>query len=61
MKEEPKKEFKLISFLDAKSLARLNEIAKKGGIKYIKKHIKKSVGEKINYDKLMRQGSRDRI
>ena len=61
MQREPKKEFKLISFLDEKSLARLNEIAKKGGIKYIKRHAKKPVGEKINYDKLMRQGSRDRI
>ena len=61
MQKEPKKEFKFISFLDEKSLAKLNEIAKKGGIKYIKKHIKKPVGEKINYDKLMRQGSKDRI
>jgi len=61
MQREPKKEFKLISFLDEKSLARLNEIAKRDGIKYIRKHTRKPIGEKINYDKLMRQGSRDRI
>jgi len=61
MKEEPKKEFRFISFLDEKSLAKLNETAKKGGIKYIRRRIRKPIGEKINYDKLMRQGSRDRI
>lgn len=53
MKREPKKEFKLISFLNEESLARLNEIAKRGGIKYTKKKNRKPVGEKINYKKLM--------
>jgi len=61
MTRELKKEFKLISFLDKKSLTTLNEIAKRGGIKYTKKHSKKPIGEKINYKKLMEQGSRDRI
>lgn len=51
--KEPKKEFKFISFLNEKSLANLNEIAKQGGIKYSKKHIKKPIEEKINYKKLM--------
>ncbi len=54
-------EYKLISFIDEKSLTVLNEVARKGGIKYVKKRIKKPVEEKIDYDKLMRQGSRDRI
>lgn len=54
-------EYKLASFLNEKSLKVLNEIARKGGVKYVKKRIKKPVGEKINYDKLMRQGSRSRI
>ena len=61
MIRELKKEFKLISFLDEKSLARLNEIAKRDGIKYTKKHIRKPIGEKINYKKLMEQGSKNRI
>ena len=54
-------EYKLASFLNEKSLTVLNEVARKGGIKYVKKRIKKPVEEKIDYDKLMRQGSRDRI
>jgi len=53
MEREPKKEFKLISFLDEESLANLNILVKKLGIKYIKKHIRKPVEEKINYKKLM--------
>ena len=61
MEKELKKEFKLISFLDEKSLTNLNKIAKQSGIKYSKKHTKKPIGEKINYKKLMEQGSRDRI
>jgi len=59
MKEENK--YKFISFLDKKSLERFNEIAKKFGIKYSTIRKRKPVEEKIDYDKLMRQGSRDRI
>jgi len=53
MKRELKKEFKLVSFLDEESLANLNILVKQLGIKYIKKHIRKPVEEKINYKKLM--------
>jgi len=53
MKKEPKKEFKLVSFLNGESLANLNAIAKRLGYRYIKKHIRKPVEEKINYKKLM--------
>ena len=55
MQRELKKEFKFISFLDEKSLAKINEIAKKGGIKYIRKRIRKPVEEKIDYKKLMEE------
>lgn len=61
MTRELKTEFKLISFLDEESLARLNEIAKRGGIKYVKKYTKKETKEHIDYKKLMEQGSRSRI
>jgi len=53
MKRKPKKEFKLISFLDGESLANLNTIVKHLGIKYTKKNIRKPVEEKIDYKKLM--------
>jgi len=56
-----KKEFKFISFLDKKSLERFNEIARKFGVKYIATKKRKPIEEKIDYDKLMRQGSRNRI
>jgi len=61
MTRELKTEYKFASFLKEQSLSILNEIAKRDGIKYTKKHIRKPIEEKINYDKLMRQGSRDRI
>ncbi len=54
-------EYKLASFLNDKSLSVLNEVARKGGVKYVKKRVKKPIEEKINYDKLMREGSRSRI
>jgi len=59
MKEENK--YKFISFLDKKSLERFNEIARKFGVKYIATKKRKPIEEKIDYDKLMRQGSRNRI
>ena len=59
MKEENK--YKFISFLDKKSLDKFNEIAKRFGIKYSATKKRKPIEEKIDYDKLMRQGSRDRI
>lgn len=61
MKEELEGKFKFISFLNEQSLSILNEIAKKARIKYVRKHTKKPIEEKINYDKLMRQGSKNRI
>jgi len=59
MKKENK--YRFISFLNKKSLDKFNEIAKKFGIKYLATKKRKPVEEKIDYDKLMRQGSRDRI
>ena len=59
MKKENK--YRFISFLNKKSLDKFNEIAKKFGIKYSTIRKRKPVEEKIDYDKLMRQGSRDRI
>lgn len=56
-----KTEYKFISFLNSKSLENFNKIAKKFGIKYKAARVKKPIEEKINYDKLMRQGSRSRI
>jgi len=53
MKRKPKKEFKLISFLDGESLANLNILVKHLGIRYTKKYIKKPIKEKINYKKLI--------
>lgn len=48
-------EYRFISFLNKKSLFILNEIAKKGRVKYVKRRIKKPAEEPINYDKLMRE------
>ena len=56
-----KNEYKFISFLNKKSLDKFNEIAKRFGVKYSAIKKRKPVEEKIDYDKLMRQGSRDRI
>lgn len=53
MKKESKKEFNLTSFLNEESMANFNAIAMQLGIKYVKKHIRKPVEEKINYKKLM--------
>lgn len=61
MKNNIENTYKFISFLDKKSLDRFNEIAKRFGIRYKTTRVKKPIGEKINYDKLMRQGSRSRI
>lgn len=54
-------EYKLISFLNKKSLSILNEIAKKGRVKYIKRKIRKPIEEPVNYRKLMQTPSRNRI
>jgi hypothetical protein len=54
-------EYKLASFLNEKSLTVLNEVARNGGVKYVKKRIRKPIEEKIDYRKLMKAPNRSEI